>query len=236
MLAARTTGSSAAPRSGAAASSLAVPAGPQSEPARGVNRTTGTVPDFSNLPGSSPHENLEGSSSYASSNDRLWRRFFFLALDSPAAPELRTVFSRACSDAFAGNGPVSSVLRTRGFGSSSEATPKTAVLITSEVWKAVDAMGGVVADFPHRLHQLLKKETPTSSASHVESHRRQNAADTAGVELAACRLDYFTLGRLLRPLVLGRTGNISTPAAVQQFFCHEVTMHHRPRKHPDKAT
>eukprot|EP00903_Cladosiphon_okamuranus_P016193 g14943.t2 len=48
-----------------------------------------------------------------------------------------------------------------------------------------------------------------------------NTADP-GVELTASRLDYFTLGRLLRPLFLGRTGNISTAAAVQQFFCHEI--------------
>ena len=223
VLAARTTTSSSAPRTEAAASSPAVPARPQSEPAGGADGRARTVPVLSNLPGSSPHETPAGSYSHASSNDRLLRRFVRLALDSPSAPELRTVFSRACSDAFAGTGPISSALSIPVSGACSEATSKTAVLITSEVWKAVDAMGSVVAEFLHRLHQLLKKEASASSISRAENDRRENAGDIAGEELTACRLDYFSLGRLLRPLVLARTGNISTPAAVQQFFCHEVT-------------
>ena len=224
VLAARTTTPSAAPRTGPTASSPAAPARPQSEPASGADRGARTVPVLSHLPVGSPYDTPAGSSAYASSNDRLWGHFFLLALDSPSPFELRTVFSRACNDGFAGDGPISLALRSRVFASSSEATAKTAVLITSEVWKAVDAMGGVVAEFLHRLHERLMEEAPTSSTSSAENRHRENAADAdiAGVELTACRLDFFTLGRLLRPLVLGRTGNISTPAAVQQFFCHEV--------------
>lgn len=237
VLAARTTVSSTTPscllrstvpESGAAASSPAVAARPQVGAASGGGRGPRTVPTLSNLPNGGPDEDQQDrptdSSSYASPTDRLWRRFFLLALDSPSTSELRSVFSRACSDAFAGDGPVSSALRSPVFRSSSAAKAKTTVLITSEVWKAVDAMGGVAAEFPHRLHQLLLKETSTSSPSRAENYRRETVVDTSGVELTACRLDFFTLGRLLRPLVLGRTGDISTPAAVQQFFCHEVAV------------
>lgn len=194
------------------------------------------------------------SSSYASPTDRLWRRFSILALESPSTSELRSVFSRACSDAFTGDGSISSAVRGPSCRLASDATtPKTAVLITSEVWKAVDAMGGVAAEFLARLHQLLLDESslPSSSSSsscaggaaagagagvgagvgaggaraatsRADARRESGAAVAATAELAACRLDYFTLQRLLRPLVLRRTGDISTPAAVQRFFCHEV--------------
>lgn len=206
-----------------AASSPLLAARPTSEAAsgRGGGTTTGTVPTLSSLPQNGPHGDQQGSSSYASSTDRLWGRFFILALDSPSTSELRSVFSRACGDAFAGDGPVSSALRGPVFGASCDAAAKTTVLITSEIWTAVDAMGAVVAEFPQRLNQLLLKETSalSPSPSRAENCRRETAAD---IELMACRLDYFTLGRLLRPLVLGRTGGISTPTAVQRFFCHEV--------------
>lgn len=233
VLAARTTSSSGAPRcsllgtalgSGGALSSSAAQARPQSEAVSGTGGGARAAPTLPNLPDSSPYEEQGRptiSSSHASPTDRLWRCFFRLALDSPSTSELRTVFSRVCGDAFAGNGPISSALRSCVFGSSPEATNKSAVLITSGTWKAVDAMGGVVAEFPHRLHQLLMKKTSTPSTSRAENHRSQNTADI-GMEMTACRLDFFTLGRLLRPLALGRTGNISTPAAVQQLFCHEV--------------
>lgn len=209
--------------SGARASSPAAPAIPQ----RDVSSTAGgrarTVSKLPGLPESDAYEDQDRltGSSCASSTDRLWRRFFRLALDSPSTSELRTVFSRACGDAFAGDGPMSSALKNRVVGSSDD-TAKKAVLITSEVWKAVDAMSGVAAEFPYLIHQRLLKEISTSSSSRAENHRREIAADSTGLELSACRLDFFTLGRLLRPLVLGRTGNISTPAAVQRFFCHEV--------------
>ncbi|CAM9120215.1 unnamed protein product, partial [Ectocarpus sp. 13 AM-2016] len=186
-----------------------------------------------------------GLSSHASSTDRLWTRFAILALDAPSTCELRSVFSRACSDAFAGEGSVCSAVKGP-IGCFSAAT-KTTVLITSEVWKAVDAMAGVTADFLQRLRQRLLEESSSSSKpsplSLLFRGARQPSAGGAdgqaaasrlgllwdtgavaggGVGEAACRLDYFSLGRLLRPLLLGRTGNISTPSAVQRFFTHEI--------------
>lgn len=49
-------------------------------------------------------------SGYASATDRLWRHFSTISLDAPSTAELRSVFSRACSDAFGGDGPVSSAM------------------------------------------------------------------------------------------------------------------------------
>ncbi|CAM9401133.1 unnamed protein product [Ectocarpus fasciculatus] len=210
-----------------------------------------TVPSLLNPLDSNPEDGQQGQqppgfSSHASSTDRLWTRFAILALDAPSTCELRSVFSRACSDAFAGEGSVCSAMKgPRGRFS---APTKTTTLITSEVWKAVDAMAGVTADFLQRLHHRLVEESSASSSPppmlSLLSHRaRQPSAGGAGgqeavsrlgllrdtgavagggVGEAACRLDYFALGRLLRPLVLGRTGNISTPAAVQRFFTHEI--------------
>ncbi|CAM9191667.1 unnamed protein product [Ectocarpus sp. 4 AP-2014] len=186
-----------------------------------------------------------GLSSHASSTDRLWTRFAILALDAPSTCELRSVFSRACSDAFAGEGSVCSAVK--GPIGRFSAPTKTTMLITSEVWKAVDAMAGVTADFLQRLHQRLLEESSSSSKPSplflLSRGARQSSAGGAdgqaaasrlgrlldtgavaggGLGEAACRLDYFSLGRLLRPLVLGRSGNISTPAAVQRFFTHEI--------------
>lgn len=55
-------------------------------------------------------ENPSDSSYRPSGTDRLWRRFTVVTLDSPTTPELRTVFSRACNDAFGGEGPVFSAM------------------------------------------------------------------------------------------------------------------------------
>lgn len=210
--------------------------------------TVPTTPTVRTVPDELDNSHLQegkreesGSSSYASPTDRLWRRFSILALESPSTSELRSVFSRACSDAFAGGGSISSAVRGPTCRLSPDTTTqKAAVLITSEVWKAVDAMGGVTAEFLARLYPRLLTETsllPSSSscagaadagagaaASRSGFHRESAAAIAATAELAACRLDYFTLQRLLRPLVLRRTGDISTPVAVQRFFCHEVCL------------
>lgn len=208
------------------------------------NRRSGPAGEFSTVPTlrnpSGTHQDgqllqqTSGSSSYASSTDRLLRRFSILALDAPSSSELRSVFSRACNGAFAVDGPVfSAVGGSQGCPSDSAKS----VLITSEVWKAIDAMGGVAAEFLHRLHQrLLKEPSLTSSSSTCRNGARSVSTGGSrpaeggafredfgdGNGLSACRLDYFALGRLLRPLVLGRTGDISTPTAVQRLFCHEV--------------
>lgn len=50
------------------------------------------------------------SSGYASATDRLWRRFSIFSLDAPSTAELKSVFARASSDAFGGDGPVSSAM------------------------------------------------------------------------------------------------------------------------------
>ena len=181
-------------------------------------------------------QQVQGHSS-ASSADRLWRCFSVLALDSPSASELRSIFSHVFSDAFAGDGPISSAIGRPA--SNGATTTKTTNIITSEVWKAVDAMGGVAAEFLSRLHPRLLKEASSSWSSSTAdggakamptraTFQRAPAAATPGVGLAACQLDFFTLGRLLRPLVLGRSGTISTPAAVQRLFCHEVRLRNGP--------
>lgn len=209
-----------------------------------------TVPSLLNPLDSNQEDGQQGRqpsglSSHASSTDRLLTRFAILALEAPSTSELRSVFSRACSDAFAGAGSVCSALK--GPTGRFSAPTKTTMLITSEVWKAVDAMAGVTADFLQRVHQRLLEESSSSSppsplsllsrrarqppaggadgqaaASRLGFLRDTGAVAGGGVGEAACRLDYFALGRLFRPLVLARTGNISTPAAVQRFFTHEV--------------
>ncbi|CAM9710872.1 unnamed protein product [Scytosiphon promiscuus] len=209
----------------------------------GVGRRGGPVGEFSTVPTPlNPSSTQDAqqlrqprtSSSFASSSDRLLRRFCILALDAPSSAELRSVFSRACNGAFSVDGPVFSAV---GASTTCPSGSAKSVLITSEVWKAIDAMGGVAAEFLHRLHQRLRKESslrPTSSScgngargESLDGRRpaggvasRMKSGERSG--LSACRLDYFALGRLLRPLVLGRTGDISTPTAVQRLFCHEI--------------
>lgn len=229
-----------APGSGARAAAPSAPAN-QSQGGSGGGKMTGegaatvktlpTLPVSGSLDAEQQGRQPQGFS-HPSSTDRLWTRFSVLALDPPSTSELRSVFSHVFSDAFAGDGPISSAIYS---SPSDDATTKATSIITSEVWKAVDAMGSVAAEFLDRLHERLLKETsPSRSTFAAGGAGAAGGATTAPlrvgfqrdslVDIAACRLDFFTLGRLLRPLVLGRTGGISTPAAVQSFFCHEVKL------------
>lgn len=156
--------------------------------------------------------------SVASSNARLWRRFFILALDAPSAAEMRTIFVRACSDAFGGDGPVSSAL---GGPRSNSA------FLSNEVWTAVDALGEIAIDFLQLLQQRLRGTPPERGTTRyssvgIHSSRTNCEGSRASAALAAVRFDFFALGRLLRPLVIARRGGVSTPATVLCLWCHEV--------------
>lgn len=134
---------------------------------------------------------------------------------------MRTIFVRACSDAFGGDGPVSSALG----GPRSNTT-----LLANEVWTAVDALGEIATEFLHLLQLRLRgisTERGTARYPSVGIHSsRTNWMDCEGsrtaAALAVVRFDFFALGRLLRPLVIARRGGVSTPAAVLRLWCHEV--------------
>lgn len=161
--------------------------------------------------------------SVTSSNARLWRRFFILALDAPSPAEVRTIFVRACSDVFGGDGSVSSAL---GGPRSNTA------FLSNEVWTAVHALGEIATDFLHLLQLRLQgtpleSDTTRYSSVCIQSSRTNwmgYEGSRASAALAAVRFDFFSLGRLLRPLVIARRGGVSTPATVLRLWCHEVRM------------
>lgn len=165
------------------------------------------------------HEN-ERQQCRAFASDRLWRSFCVLALDSPSTSELKSVFAHTCSDAFGGDGPVSSAMG---------GAPSNTMLFSGEVWTAVDALGGFVAEFLVRVQRRLRDlgvGAHIGGNSFGPTSRRSfggNSKDNDMAEAAIPRLDYFSLIRILRPLLLGKTGGVTTPAAVLRLGCHEVS-------------
>lgn len=167
----------------------------------------------------------------APSLDRLWRRFSILALDAPSTAELRTVFARACSDVFGGDGPVSSALGRQRSNSTT--------FFSSQTWETMDTLGGIAAEYLYRLQRSLREignartgnggvgkggRGTTMSGRGLGSCDEHAEATASHSAAASGRLDYYALARILRPLVLARAGGVSTPASVLQLWSHEVNV------------
>ena len=217
ILAARTTSPTTTSISPTSSTSMTLPTRAEKSVGGGSSAPISTTPAGNHL---GQQQQIAHQLEAASANVRLWRRFSILALDAPSTAELRTVFSRACSDAFGGNGPVSSALS----GPRSDT-----VLLSSETWTTIDGLGGIATEFLHRLHLRLRDKTTESGKSYYTGASAPSRFDDNDYEvvgaagtLAGVHLDYFTLGRLLQPLVMARTCGISTPAAILRLWCHEV--------------
>lgn len=104
------------------------------------------------------------------------------------------------------------------------------MLFSGEVWKAVDALGGVAFEFLLRLQRKLRGlgvSAQVGGSSFGSTGGRSlvsNSEDSGTAEAGVPRLDYFSLVRIIRPLVLGRTGGVATPGAVLRLGCHEVNV------------
>lgn len=94
-------------------------------------------------------------------------------------------------------------------------------------------LGGVTVEFLERLHRRLRgagqgRECFDAGAG-VGSERRGHPGP--GQQVVPSRIDFFTLKRLLRPLVLAGTGGVPTPAAALRLWCHEVSFKYFKKAH-----